>query len=136
MILFIFAQANYNVPQVQNIMNWPTAFVVSLPTILGIVTIIIGYLNNKNIKTVSDKQDVNSDKQDVIVHRQEVLANRVNGLKDELVKSSKEEGRSAGVLEGVHTEQERVASNLAKADAASERLEEIRGGQSKLPSIE
>jgi hypothetical protein len=127
MNFIMFAQVADQPPQVQNIMNWPTAFVISLPTILGIATLIIGYLNNKNIKTVSNKQDVNSDKQDVMAHRQEDLAHKVNGLKDELVKSSKEEGRSAGMLEGVHVEQQRVASNLAKADASAERLEEIRG---------
>lgn len=102
-----------NNESVPTIMNWPMAFVISLPTILGIATLIIGYLNNKGIKIVSEKQ--------------ESLSHKVNGLKDELVKSSKEEGRSAGVIEGVQIEQDRTANNLAVANKNTVRLEEIRG---------
>jgi hypothetical protein len=121
MLIFLFAQTDptpiYNGP----VTSWQTAFLIALPSILAFLSSLsalwVGYLNHKNINTNSSKSDMISDKQDALAHR-------VNGLTSALVQSSKDEGKSAGLLEGVQIEQARVASNLATADAA--RLEEIR----------
>jgi hypothetical protein len=120
-LLFLFAQTDpapiYNGP----VTNGWSAFLIALPSILAFLSsmaaLVVSVLNHGNINTNTAKTDAISGKQDDLAHR-------VNGLTSALVQSSKDEGRSAGVIEGVHTEQARVATNLAAADAA--RLEEIR----------